>query len=214
MACILPSARPCSRICLVACLFTIVAVEGCGPKTPTAKQRLDRELQENPEFRTSQPVAKFAGRVTVDGRTPRKDCKLFVILNEPEHLGDAANAEAPKFYATCDANGNFAFTTNEPRDGVIPGKYIVTFVELHPLQFDFPAGHLRKPIRLGYRQRYVQPDELRNLYSDPEKNGRSENFNLDVELPGRDDYHFDLTVAGQEPIGLPGPNAFNSIPVR
>ena len=191
-----------------------MAVAGCGPKTPLAKQRLDREFKENPEFHKPEPVAKFAGRVTVDGQPPRRDCKLFVILNDPDHVDDAVQGGSPRLYAVCDVDGNFAFTTNEPRDGVAPGKYTVTFVELHPLLVGLQGGHLRVPIVLGNRPSYGQPDELRNLYSDPERNGRSERFNLDLQSPGRADYRFDLIISGKEPLRMPGPNAVKSVPVR
>jgi hypothetical protein len=215
MPCSVPRTQNGPRIRFAACLLALAGVAGCGTKTSPAKQRLDRELKENPEFRLPEPVARFAGRVTVDGKPPRKDCRLFVILNDPDRLAETPFGETPKRSAICDADGNFALTTNEPRDGVVPGKYIVTFVELHPLPMpiQLPAGHLRVPL-VSSRPRYGQPDELRSLYSDPEKNSRSESFNLDIELPGRDDYHFDLIVGGQEPIRAPAPNALRPLPVR
>jgi len=61
-------------------------VAGCGG-TQTAEQALDRQFQQHPEFKKS-TLAKFSGRVTVDGKPPSKDAqlkdaRLFVILNDP-----------------------------------------------------------------------------------------------------------------------------------
>jgi hypothetical protein len=46
---------------------------------------------------------------------------------------------------------------------------------------------------------YRDPDGLKNLYNDPEKNKDIPEFMVDLAEPGRDDYQFNLTVAGKEP---------------
>jgi hypothetical protein len=50
-----------------------------------------------------------------------------------------------------------------------------------------------------------------NLYNDPEKNAQKPEFAIELEAPGKTDHHFDLTVAGQEPVEIAGPNAVTRI---
>ena len=86
------------------------------------------------------------------------------------------------------------------------GKWVVTFLELH----EAPArGTSAKKSSTGKtasglgggggsrNQRYMQPDELKNLYSDPDTNTKDQRFSLDLQPPGKEDYHFDLAVAGK-----------------
>jgi hypothetical protein len=54
---------------------------------------------------------------------------------------------------------------------------------------------------------FAGPDELKNLYNDPEKNKNDAAFLVDVQPPGRTDYQFDLSVAGKDPVIKPGPHA-------
>ena len=105
------------------------ALSGCGSQQ-SSTQALDEQFKKNPEFQR-QPVARFAGTVTVDGQPPEQGSKLFIILTEFQHLDANAHLEAPKLYRGCDAKGAFAFGTYERADGVPAGKYVVTFVELN-----------------------------------------------------------------------------------
>jgi hypothetical protein len=178
---------------------------GCDP-TQMAERARNRQLQEHPGFELPSPVAKFSGRVTVDGKPPKRACRLFVILNDPKHLDQTAGGEAPSLYATCDADGKFGFSTYQPRDGVLPGKYVVSFVELHrPLGVPFRSVRT-SPFRPG-PERHRQPDELHNLYNDPDKNAKIEEFSLDLEPPGDAHYEFNLVTTGKRPVEKPGPNA-------
>jgi hypothetical protein len=201
---------------VVACLLTFVGVMGCS-HADTAEERYERALTEHPEFHRPDRLAMFAGRVTVDGQPPKSDCKLFVILNDPSHLDATAHQKAPKIFAVCSADGSFAFTTNDPRDGVVAGKYVVTFVELHqppkPKKTE-KSGGLKARIVRGGPNRFEKPDELKNLYNDPDKNAKIENLNLDLEPPGKSDYLFDLEVAAKEPVETPGPNAVVGVTVQ
>jgi len=181
-------------------------VAGCGG-TQTAEQALDRQFQQHPEFKKS-TLAKFSGRVTVDGKPPSKDAqlkdaRLFVILNDPEHLEEAAHSKAPKLFALCDPEGKFSFRTYLAGDGVVAGKYVVTFVALHP-----PAKSGRRVMGGAL---FSPPDELKNLYNDPDQNVKDEKFKLDLQSPGKGDYEFDLSVAGMQPVETPGPNAWTRI---
>jgi hypothetical protein len=58
------------------------------------------------------------------------------------------------------------------------------------------------------------PDELKNLYNDPDKNAKEEKFKLDLKLPGQEGYQVDLAVAGKEPVETPGPNAVTRLMAR
>ena len=78
-----------SSVRLAAGLFLAAAVAGCNSR-PSAQQALDQQIKQNPQFK-KEIVVKFAGKVTVDGQPPEKDCKLFVILNNPQHLDENAH---------------------------------------------------------------------------------------------------------------------------
>jgi len=176
-------------------------VEGCGGNQ-TAEQALDRQFQQHPEFKKA-TLAKFSGRVTVDGMPPAKEAQVFVILFNLQHLEEAAHSKAPKLFALCNPEGKFSFRTYLAGDGVVAGKYVVTFVALH------------RPAKSGHRVMggafFSPPDELKNLYNDPDQNVKDEKFNLDLQSPGKGDYEFDLAVAGMQPVETPGPNAWTRI---
>jgi hypothetical protein len=179
---------------------------GCD-RVQTAESARERQFREHPQLELPSAVAKFAGRVTVDGKPPKRSCKLFVILNDPKHLDQTADGERPNLYVACDANGDFGFSTYQPQDGVVAGKYVVTFVELHrPIDRTQFRTLRTSPFRPG-PERYRQPDELHNLYNDPDKNAKIDEFVLDLQPPGSSHHNFDLVVVGKKPVETPGPNA-------
>jgi hypothetical protein len=138
---------------------------------------------------------------------------VFVILTNPQHLDENAHSDRPKLYAGCDEQGHFAFGTYDRDDGVVAGKYVVTFVELHVpgLAQVTTQGRFKAPVgQVGARKAYTGPDELKNLYNDPDKNQKEEKFSLDLQPPGKADYDFDLAVAGKD-TAAPGPNAVTKI---
>jgi hypothetical protein len=183
----------------------ILATAGCGGES--AKQAIDRQIKENPQLKSAN-VAQFAGQVTIDGQPPSQEVRLFVILNDPQHLDENAHLRAPRLCAVCEDDGKFAFSTLDKGDGVPAGKYVVTFVELHrPTAVKSSGGRMRQGT--GSRH-FLGPDELKNLYNDPDKNQKEERFNLNLEPPGKADYVFDLAVAGKE-TAAPGPNAVTTI---
>jgi len=195
------------RLRLAAGLLLLSALSGCPGQN--AQQAIDKQVQDNPQFKKT-AVAKFAGRVTIDGQPPAKEYSLFVILNDPQHLDEAAHSTKPKYCQSCNSNGAFAFSTYGHEDGVPVGKYVVTFVGLHgpPLPV---AGKMRGPkVRSGGMSHYGPPDELKNLYNDPDKNAKDEKFVLNLEAPGKDDYEFDLPVAAKEAVAA-GPNAWTNL---
>ena len=71
-------------------------------------------------------------------------------------------------------------------------------------------------MRNGFNPRVVHadPDELKNLYNDPDKNIQAANFNLNLAYPGKEDFQFDLAVAGKEAIATPGRNAIAGMPAK
>ena len=126
-----------SLTCVVLAFFAAAALEGCGGR-PSEQQAVDEFFKNNSKSK-QEAVARFAGRVTVDGLPPsRQLSRLFVILSDPQKL------EKPKDgsirFASCDEQGNFEFTTYVKGDGVPYGKYVVTFVQLH------------KPTRAGHAE--------------------------------------------------------------
>jgi hypothetical protein len=199
------------RTRLASCVLALAVLEGCS-RTQTAEEARDLEPAESTQFQLPTAVAKFAGRVTVDGKAPKRNCRLFVILNDPKPPADTAHGEGATRFTACDADGNFAFSTYGNKDGVVPGKYVVTFVELHrPIN---PSSNIRflATVHVGPSpDRYRQPDELKNLYNDPDKNVKNVEFNLELEAPGNAHYHFDLAVAGKKPVVTPGPKAVTGV---
>lgn len=186
------------------CLFTTAILAGCEKKTSyqyqTADEAMQEQIRQYPQFHKVN-VAKFAGSVSVDGKPPAGKGRLFVILNEPEHFDQTAHGKGPLKYAPCDDAGHFSFSTYEPNDGAPVGKFVVTFVQL---QRSRPGG---RAVGRGGPAIYWQPDDLKNLYNDPDVNAKEPRFTVNVEPPGKTDYHFDLAVKGKAPVTKPGPNA-------
>jgi hypothetical protein len=197
--------RQCSLTRVAVCLIIMVAIEGCG-ENKTLDRAADEQAKQSGYDKQS--LAKLAGRVTVDGQPPAADTTLVVILNDPEHLDATANGKSPSLYSVCGAQGDFALMTK-------PGKYIVTFAELH--QAESPRAGARAVGRgPGVNSAFSRgnlrpPDELKNLYNDPNKNAQEEKFKLDLKPPGQEDYQIDLAVAGKEAVATPGPHAVTRI---
>ena len=203
------SVRPISSRLLATIAFlpaALSSVSGCGNES--VQQAIDRQVKENPKYHV-QAVSRFAGRVTVDGQPPAKDLRLFVILNDPQHLDENAHRRAPKLCAICDDDGKFAFGTYEKADGVPPAAYVVTFALLHPPTAGSSRGGGRMRQATGPRH-FNGPDELKNLYNDPDKNQKLDEFNIKLATPPKSDYNFDLAVTNKDPT-QPGPNAVTTI---
>jgi hypothetical protein len=191
--------RPAERLATLIALAFVFG--GCGP--PSADEALNRAFKDNPEAKRVD-IVKFEGTVHVDGQPPTKPgTKMFLILNDPDHPQDPK--KRPKLVGGCDDAGNFFFSTNGARDGVEAGSYVVTFVQLHHPKGLF--GHRTSAL-------YEQPDELQNLYNDPDKNVAIPEFNVEIKPPGRSDWHFDLAVAGKDAAATPGPHAITRLDYR
>jgi hypothetical protein len=192
---------------LLAFSLAAAASQGCGSGKGTEEQVLDQFFKESKMKRET--VAKFAGHVTIDGQPPSRDVRLFVILNNAENFQKSGKT-AP-LHAPCDAQGNFAFTTYVTGDGVPTGKYVVTFAALHHSVGSAGGAGGRRGRTPGLMQQFVGPDELKNLYNDPEKNKNEAAFQVEVADPGRTDYEFSLSIAGKDPVPSPGQYAVTSI---
>ena len=194
----------------LAASLLVAVTAGCNSTvSPTAAR--DKQYADNAAYKKVE-VAKFAGKVTIDGQPPDKDSKVFVIMNDINHLDENAKLNAPRLFMACDDAGNFSFTTNEKDDGIAVGKYVVTFLELKtPKTGGTSEGARFKAKSLGAAKKYRGPDELKNLYSDPDKNAKeTDKYVLDLKPPGKADYLFDLSIAGKDVVP-PGPNAVKEI---
>jgi hypothetical protein len=174
---------------LIAALAAVgLFFSGC-PKRPNANQALDKQLEEMKTHRV--PLAKFAGRVTLDGQPPKIGLKqtLLVLLYDPKHPPDPRH---PPLWSHCKEDGTFEFTTYTRNDGVPPGSYTVLFAGL-----------------TVSRNGYGLPDALKGLYNDPD----SSTFKADVTDAGKTDYLFELATVGKDAV-RPGPHAITRIPRR
>ncbi len=164
-----------------------VVAAGCSGATQTAQQALDRQYKDNPQLKRI-GLAKFGGTITVDGQPPKSGTVFVVMLNDPKK---PSPPNKPSLYTISTPEGAFEFSTGLKGDGTLPGSYIVTFALLHP----------------HGRRGFFPPDELKNLYNDPDKNAEKPEFHIELTPPGKNDYQFNLKVAGEPPIEKPGANA-------
>jgi hypothetical protein len=136
-------------------------------------------------------VFPLAGKVTIDGQPPQfaRPLRLVVMLHDPLRPGFG-----PRHIRQCTDEGEFAFGTYTKQDGVPAGVYIVTFAVLKVT----PHG-------------LIGPDQLKNLYNDPDKNAQVLEFKFAQEPPGKTDCVFDLKVANQTPVEAPGPNSVTEL---
>jgi hypothetical protein len=163
---------------LIVALLCLHGIDGDQPPLPTLG------LAERAIAQTQTPRHPFplAGKVTIDGAAPGDGRTVIVMLN-----GNVGGKVEP-YCAFCKPDGTFRF-----EGGHSPGRFVITIAKL------------RKMKRVEWTQ-YVGPDELKNLYNDPDKNARRPEFVIRHEAPGKEDYLFDLKVAGQAP-AQPGPRA-------
>jgi len=166
----------------VTCLSTAFLAGGCKRGD---NQSVDAFLKQVGPNRPA--VYPLAGKVTVDGQAPQfaRPLRLVVMLNDPSKPGFA-----PRFVRQCNDEGDFAFGTYAKQDGVPAGVYVVTFAVFKVT----PQG-------------LIGPDQLKNLFNDPDKNALLPDFKFVQGAPGKADYLFDLKVADQTPVEIPGPNA-------
>jgi hypothetical protein len=206
--------RNVSSLGLITCALVAPIVCGCdrGASGTTA----DDDFLKHADFPKA-TLAKFSGKVSIDGKPPKKDYKVFVILTDPKHLDENSQGVLPKYFSACDDEGKFGFSTYVRQDGVPAHQYVVTFLGLRSYSGGAPAGGKAlkggTPAKTG-GVRYGPPDELKNLYSDPDKNLKEAKFLLDLQPSGKGEYDFDLAVAGKPPVAEPGPHAVRRIAAK
>jgi hypothetical protein len=161
---------------------------GCGG--PTAQQVLQERLKQDNIQRHD--VFPLAGRVTIDGQPPGSDSNVILVMLNDAKMPDLPVAKRP--YTTCTPNGDFAFSTYLGGDGFEAGDYILTFAML-----------------TENKKGLFGPDQLKNLYNDPDKNKANPDFHVDHKAPGRKDYAFDLKVKGKEAVERPGKFALTGL---
>lgn len=161
---------------------------GCS-RNQTSQQALDAQLKTLHVEKAN--LGHFAGKVTIDGAPPQIDRmkKLLVILYKEDQ-----KEKSKPLFAQCGADGSFSFYTYTANDGVPVGTYVVLFAEL----------------TASRAKGLVQPDGLKNLYNDPDKNKQDKNLVVSVTSPGKTDYDFNLDIAGRDAVS-PGPNAVAEI---
>ena len=162
---------------------------GCGSGEQTAEQALQAQLKQANIERHA--VFPLAGRVMIDGAPPGSDTNVVVVM-----LNDVAKPEVPvtnRPHTTCEPGGDFTFATYLGGDGVAPGQYIATFAMLAESKGG-PLG----------------PDQLKNLYNDPEKN-KGIPDSTSITTSRAKDYAFDLKLAGKDAVQSPGKFALTGL---
>jgi hypothetical protein len=142
---------------------------------------------------TAVEVARFSGRITIDGLPPETAKTLFVFLVDPKN--SPIGPLHPVAHKICNPDGSFAFNTYAGDDGYRPGHYVLAFAIL----------------RRGSGRKFHGPDGLKNLYNDPEVNAIKPEFVLDLAPPGITDFSLDLKVADEQPVEQPGPHAITAL---
>jgi hypothetical protein len=169
-------------------ISAVAAAAGCSGGQST-QQRIQLALEQSGAAPT--PLHPLAGTVTIDAQPPTFDDPrkhLVLVLYDPKE---------PEFEQHCLAreDGTFRFT----EDGIAPGHYILLFAVLK---------------RKG-QGNFVGPDQLGNLYNDPDMNAKSfPQFVIDHQAPGKKDYEFNLEVAGKPPVASAGLHAVTKVGMR
>jgi hypothetical protein len=170
-----------------ACVICVAAGCGNSDKQPSLSALFKQSGGNRPS------VYPLAGKVTIDGEPAHyvKPQRLVMMLYDP------TRPNLPPFKRPCkdiSAEGTFSFGSYTKGDGLPAGKFVVAFAVLEVTN-----------------RGLLGPDQLNNLYNDPEKNAGIPQFNIDHRAPGKKDYVFDLKVAGREGVGSPGPKALTEL---
>jgi hypothetical protein len=156
---------------------------GCDGRQSTA-QRLEKAYKgAGMSPLTAYPLG---GKVTVDDKPPAaksKSARLVAIAYDAAKPDAKARDDARTFV---NPDGSFELPS------LPPGKYVMLFAQL-----DYNP-------RIGF----LGPDGLENLYNDPDVNSKKPEFLIDHQAPGKTNYTFNLSVAGETPPAAPGPKAF------
>ncbi len=184
--------------------MTLVTLSSCAPRRKTAggvaatlillvsfgcegRQSTAQRLEKAYESAGMDPVKAYplGGRITVDNEPPvakSETTRLVAIAYDAATPDVKAKSNARAFVKP---DGSFELPP------LPPGKYVMLFAQL------------------GYNPRmgFVGADGLKNLYNDPDVNSKKAEFLIDHQAPGKTDYTFNLSVAGETPPAAPGPKA-------
>jgi hypothetical protein len=168
----------------------VFAAVGCS-RTNSGNESLEALLKQTGQTRAN--LYALAGKVTIDGQPPHfvRPQRLVVMLNDPTKPDLPAILRPCR---ECNDEGEFAFGTYTKGDGFPAGTFVVTFAVL-------------KVTMRGL----LGPDQLMNLYNDPDKNAQIPDFHIEHRAPGKTDYRFDLKIAGQQAVETPGPKALTEL---
>jgi hypothetical protein len=173
------------RLLGIALASVGVIALGCDSRPSTA-QRLANAYKESGIKPV--PLYPLAGKVTVDNEapSPKANRSLLVVAYDASRPDSRA---ADHKFVQAQTDGSFEFP-----GGLPAGKYLMVFAELI------------------YRRRggFLGADGLNNLYNDPDVNSKKPQFVIDHQAPGKTDYEFNLTVAGETPPAASGPKALVS----
>ncbi len=167
---------------------------GCGFGSQSANQALSQALASTGTAKDA--CAKFAGTVTIDGKAPG-DLGVSRVMVVLWNTKTPPKGTPP--FAPCDPDGYFEFHTYDKADGIPVGNYVICFVQLQ-------GG-----MRIGGPSGWRGPDQLKDLYSDPDKNKEDKDLVLDIKSPGKTSWQFDLKIDGKEPVTNAGPNAIKEL---
>jgi hypothetical protein len=170
-----------------AAILAVMACVGCGSRG--SDPRMEEALKTAGQRKDT--IYPLGGRVTIDGgplaESKQSRLKFLVLL----YNLDKPKADPETWEKTeVQPDGDFHFSHYAPGDGVPPGNYVFVFTLLTDKK----------------KKGLFGPDQLKNLYNDPEKNEKKEGFKIEHKAPGKTDYAFDLVTAGQEE-GQAGPKA-------
>jgi hypothetical protein len=167
----------------VAATFIFILSFGCEGRQSTA-QRLEKAYKS--AGMSPATVYPLGGKITVDNEPPvatSETARLVVIAYDAAKPDLKARSNERAFIKP---DGSFQLPP------LPPGKYVMLFAQL------------RHNLRMGS----FGPDGLKNLYNDPDVNSKKPEFLIDHQAPGKTDYSFNLSVAGETPPAAPGPKAF------
>lgn len=167
----------------VAATLIVILSFGCDGRQ-SAAERLENAYKSA----GMKPATAYAlgGKITIDNEPP-------IAKSENERLvAIACDAAKPDVKARSNARAFLKPDGSFELPPLPPGKYVMLFAQL------------------GYNPRlgFFGPDGLKNLYNDPDVNSNKPEFVIDHQAPGKTDYKFNLSVAGETPPAAPGPKAF------
>jgi hypothetical protein len=166
-----------------ACMIAV----GCTRQQSTADRIKEAAESSGIKLATVYPLA---GTVTVDNQPAALKSRKWSVVVMASDASKPSGAPTGQFVPVR-SDGAFEF----PDGGIPPGKYVLLFAAL----------------QRNKKKGWVGPDALNNLFNDPEVNGKKEQFTIDHQAPGKTNYSFNLSVAGETPVTAAGPRALTHI---